>query len=246
MEHSIDAAAAEIETWHIDQLIPYDRNPRKITPAAVQKVARSITKFGFNSPIIVDEEGVILAGHTRREALISLGATQVAVIVKHDLNEQQKRAYRIMDNRAGEEAEWDGDLLKIELLELGELGDFDVADLGFDSDELNRYLSDTPDEPAANGVPAKAAPVAKGQLADRFGVPPFSVLNAREGWWQDRSGNGWGLVSVRKLAAATRRSEAPRCPSIAPAPRLTRTGLLFSIPCSANWHIDGSARRAAL
>lgn len=193
------ALEAKVEIWPIDALIPYDRNPRKISPSAVAKVARSILKFGFNVPIIVDEGGVILAGHTRREALLSVGATEVAVIVKHGLNDQEKRAYRIADNRVAEESEWDDDLLRLEINALQELDGFDLADLGFESEELNRFLSfdDEADEGSAGRSGGSAgAQTGKGSLAARFGVPPFTVLNAREGWWQERK-RAWLATGIQ-------------------------------------------------
>lgn len=192
----------KVEIWPINAVIPYDRNPRKITPAAVEKVARSIRKYGFNSPIMVDEEAVILAGHTRREALLSMGVGEVPVIVKNGLSEQEKRSYRIADNRVAEEAEWDDDLLKLELSALQGLEGFDIMDLGFNSDELNRILTfDGLDDGAggeagAGGSGGKGEQPGKGSLAVRFGVPPFTVLNAREGWWQDRK-RAWLSIGIQ-------------------------------------------------
>lgn len=202
-----DPTGMKVEIWHIDQLIPYDRNPRKITPSAIEKVARSIKKFGFNSPIIVDEDGVILAGHTRREALIQLKAEDVAVIVKHGLTEQEKRAYRIADNRVAEESEWDEDLLKLEMIDLQDFGDVDLADLGFDGAELNKLLR-LEDASVGGSEPAKtAAKTAKGD-PDAFSIEPSGVFAADgENWrtrgakWREYFGAGDGSSIVDPVLA---------------------------------------------
>lgn len=117
----------------IDALVPYDRNPRILTDAAIRKVADSITAFGFKQPIVVDKDMVIVVGHTRREAAKLLGLDKVPVIIATDLSEQDIRRYRIADNRVAEETDWDRDLLTIELGEIGEAG---LDGLGFDADEL--------------------------------------------------------------------------------------------------------------
>ena len=124
-----------VRWWALDRVRPYDKNPRVITKAAIEKVAASIKEFGWRQPIVVDEDGVILVGHTRRAAAAFLGLTEVPVHVAEGLTEAQKRAYRLADNRAGEEARWNPDLLDGELVELGALG-FDLALTGFDPVEL--------------------------------------------------------------------------------------------------------------
>ena len=120
-----------IELKPIDSIRPYDQNPRK-NDMAVHAVATSITTFGFRQPIVVDRDGVIVCGHTRWKAAKSLGLTQVPVHVASELTEAQCKAYRLADNRTNELAEWDADLLPIELGELKEL-DVDLATLGWDA-----------------------------------------------------------------------------------------------------------------
>lgn len=183
----------EIETWPIRSIVPYDRNPRKISQSAIDKVARSIESFGFNVPIVVDEEGVILAGHTRREALLRLGADEAAVIVKTDLSDAQKRAYRIADNRVAEESEWDPEKLAAEIGDLSAEG-FELDALGFDPEQLTEMLKALESGGGPGGTNGHAP--AMGSLADRFGIPPFSVLNAREGWWQERKA-AWIRLGIR-------------------------------------------------
>ena len=126
----------QIESVALNKIIPYIRNPRK-NENAVEKVASSIQEFGFRQPIVVDTENVIIAGHTRFEAAKRLGLDLVPVHIADGLTEQQVKAYRIADNRVGQEAEWDYDLLKLELEEL------DNPEMtGFDEDELNGILAE--------------------------------------------------------------------------------------------------------
>ena len=151
-----------IELWPIDKPIPYARNARKISEAAVAKVAASIKEFGFRQPIVVDAEGVIVAGHTRLLAARKLGMTTVPVHVAVNLTPAQAKAYRLMDNRSHEEAEWDMELLPLELEDLKIL-EFDLGLTGFDDDELGRLLgadhAGLTDENAVPAVPEN--PVSK-------------------------------------------------------------------------------------
>jgi len=128
----------KIEQWDIDRVRPYERNPRR-NDKAVQAVAESIREFGFRQPIVVDGDGVIVVGHTRYKAALKLGLKTVPVHVAADLTPQQARAYRLADNRTAENAEWDVDLLPIELGELRE-GGFDLKLAGFSDKELAEYL----------------------------------------------------------------------------------------------------------
>ena len=123
----------------LERLIPYARNPRK-NAAAVATVAASLKEFGWRQPIVVDEDMVILAGHTRLEAARQLGLATAPVHIARGLTPAQARAYRLMDNRASENAEWDEALLGLELGDLQGDG-FDLALTGFDDAELNRLLA---------------------------------------------------------------------------------------------------------
>lgn len=128
----------KIEQWDIDRVRPYEKNPRR-NDKAVQAVAESIREFGFRQPIVVDGDGVIVVGHTRYKAALKLGLKSVPVHVAADLTPQQARAYRLADNRTAENAEWDVDLLPIELGELRDEG-FDLKLAGFSDKELAEYL----------------------------------------------------------------------------------------------------------
>lgn len=120
----------ELTVTKLKDIRPYDRNPRR-NDNAVDAVAESIKQCSYIAPIIVDEDGVILAGHTRYKALKKLGYTECEIIVKAGLTEDQKRKYRILDNKTNELAEWDIDFLNMELDGL----DFDGFDFGFDTEE---------------------------------------------------------------------------------------------------------------
>ena len=119
----------ELITMALSEIIPYENNPR-VNDDAVEAVAESIRQCGYVAPIIIDENNVILAGHTRLKALLSLGREQTEVIVRGGLTEEQKRKYRLLDNKTNELAEWDFDLLADELDGL----DFEGFDFGFDLD----------------------------------------------------------------------------------------------------------------
>ena len=121
----------KIEKRKLSDIRPYPGNPRK-NDAAVDAVAESIRQCGYLSPIIVDEEGVILAGHTRYKALKKLRRKQADVAIAEGLSEEQKRKFRLLDNKVGEIAEWDEELLRIELGDL----DFGQFDFDFPSFEL--------------------------------------------------------------------------------------------------------------
>ena len=119
----------KIEMWPVERVKPYESNPR-INDDAVDTVAASIREFGFRQPIVVDAEGVIIVGHTRWKAAKKLGLTEVPVHVATDLTPEQIRAYRIADNKTAELAEWNYELLPIELSQLGDAG-FDLGLLGY-------------------------------------------------------------------------------------------------------------------
>jgi ParB-like chromosome segregation protein Spo0J len=133
-----------IQDISIENIIPYARNPRK-NDDAITKVASSIKEYGFKQPIVVDKDMVIIAGHTRYQAAKKLGYETVPVLIANDLTEAQAKAYRIADNKTGEYAEWDYDLLKLEFDELVDI-DFDLSETGFIKNELEDILNINDDE----------------------------------------------------------------------------------------------------
>ena len=142
-----------IEQRKLTDVKPYEQNPR-LNDGAVEAVVQSIQEFGFRQPIVVDEDGVIIVGHTRFKAAQKLGLEKVPVHVAKGLTPAQVKAYRLADNRTGEIAEWDYDLLPIELSQLGEM-DFDLGMLGFTQDDLAKLLDPGVQEglTETNGVP---------------------------------------------------------------------------------------------
>ena len=115
----------------VDELVPYENNPRN-NKKAVDKVAKSIEKFGFKVPIVGDENNVIVAGHTRLLASKQLGLESVPVIVAKELTDEQIKAFRLADNKTSEFAEWNEDLL---IQELSEIESIDMSIFGFDDIE---------------------------------------------------------------------------------------------------------------
>ena len=120
----------EIIMKGLGDIHPYEKNPRK-NDDAVQYVAESIKEFGFKVPIVIDHDGVIVAGHTRYKAAKQLGLESVPCIVADDLTEEQIKAYRLADNKVSEKAGWDFALLEEEL----QLLDFDMEAFGFTDHE---------------------------------------------------------------------------------------------------------------
>lgn len=135
----------EVKNISIEELIPYENNPR-INDLAVNTVAKSIQEFGFRNPIIVDKHMVIIAGHTRLRASKQLGLEEVPVMIADDMTPQQAQAFRIMDNKASEGAEWDYFKLLEEVKEL-EVGEYDIDLTGFDEIELADILDGMQDKP---------------------------------------------------------------------------------------------------
>jgi DNA modification methylase len=128
----------QVEFWDISDVVPYANNPRR-NDQAVDAVVRSIAEFGFRQPIVVDENGVIIAGNTRYKAALRLGLKQVPVHVAAGLTPAQIKAYRLADNKTAELAEWDTDRLVQELTDLQQV-DFAIDVVGFSADELRALL----------------------------------------------------------------------------------------------------------
>ena len=130
----------KMEEVDIDLIKPYKNNPREISAEAVQKVMKSIKEFGYNQTIVVYKYHVILAGHTRWKAMKQLGKKKANIIIR-DLTKEQAVAYRIMDNRSGEESKWQNKLLAEELNVLQDTS-FDLDLTGFNATELENLAND--------------------------------------------------------------------------------------------------------
>ena len=124
-----------IQEIEIEKLIPYHNNPRK--DQAIDKVASSINEYGFQQPIVVDSNMVVIVGHTRLLASKKLGLKKVPIAIA-DLSKSQAKAYRLADNRTNEDSSWDEELLKGELLDLEGL----INTIGFEDSELEKLLEE--------------------------------------------------------------------------------------------------------
>lgn len=130
----------EITMRKIEELTPYENNPRN-NDMAVDAVAESIKQFGFKNPVIIDKDGVIVAGHTRYKAAKKLGITDIPCISANDLSDEQIKAFRLADNKTAELAEWDEDLLG---KEMSGIINIDMSQFGFSvgEDELGEEVQD--------------------------------------------------------------------------------------------------------
>lgn len=202
-----DAAAEAVVSARlvaIADLTPNPRNARTHPADQVAQIKASIKEFGFTNPIVadLDDDGMIAAGHGRRLALMELMAEgeairlpsgrvlpkgMVPIIDCSGWSEAQRRAYTLADNRLAETSEWDDDLLKLELVFLKEEG-FGLDLTGFDAKAIDKLFAEP--ESGPDSVAARST------LAERFGVAPFSVLNAREGWWQTRK-RAWLALGIQ-------------------------------------------------
>ena len=168
----------EIQYKKLADIKPYEKNPRK-NDDAVEYVMNSIREFGFKVPIVIDREGVIVAGHTRYKAAKKLRMKETPCIIADDLSDEQIKAFRLADNKVAEKAEWDFELLNDEL---ENILNFDMTDFGFDS---------LLEEAKANDFLNKG----NGSLAESFLAPPYSIFDARQGYWQDRK-NSWKKLGI--------------------------------------------------
>lgn len=163
----------------LNELKEYENNPR-YNDNAVEAVAASIKNFGFKVPIIIDRNNVIVAGHTRRRAAEKLGLEKVPCIVADDLTPEQIKAFRLADNKTAELAEWDFEKLETELDALQDIN-LDMLQFGFD--EINI------DENEINGNYDEV----KETLQEKYIIPPFSVFDTKQGYWQTRK-NVWKSI----------------------------------------------------
>jgi len=167
------AMAKRIEFWPLDQLVPYARNARTHSDEQIAQIAASIAEFGFNNPVLVDTNAGIIAGHGRLLAARKLGLDQVPVVVLDHLSETRKRAYILADNRIGENAGWDDEILRGELTELKD-ADLDLALLGFSEDEMATLLAE---------VAAEATPPAEEEAAEEIPEAPVEPVTRPGDVW---------------------------------------------------------------
>lgn len=141
----------KVQSMNVTDIKPYPKNPRD-NDAGVDAVANSIKEFGWQQPIVVDKDNVIIVGHTRYKAAKKLGMDKVPVVVADGLSPEQVKAYRLADNKTGELTDWDMGLLDDEL---GDITDIDMSDFGFDLDipddeeevQEDNFDEEPPEEP---------------------------------------------------------------------------------------------------
>jgi len=160
----------------INEITANPKNARTHPADQIALIVKSIKKFGFLNPVIIDADGVLIAGHGRIEAARQLEMEMVPAILADHLTPEEKRAYMLADNQIALKSGWDMDMLKIELQGLSDMN-FDMDLTGFAAADIDSFLK--PEEKMQ--VTGKA-----GSLVEKFLVAPFSVLNARDGWWQSR------------------------------------------------------------
>jgi len=135
----------EVKEWPIEEVKPYKHNPRN-NDDAVEATANSIKAFGWQQPIVVDKDGIIIVGHTRLKAAKKLKMEQVPVTVAENLTDEQVKAYRLADNKTGELADWDVDMLGDEL---NDIINIYMEDFGFEElDESDLQQKDENTDPA--------------------------------------------------------------------------------------------------
>ena len=172
----------QIINMKLSEIHPYEKNPR-FNDGAVEAVANSIKEFGFQQPIVVDKDFVVIVGHTRLKAAEQLGLTEVPVVIAENLTPEQVQAYRIADNKTGEIAEWNYDLLPIELRDLQEK-DFDLSFLGFDTDELDRLAAAAVPRPDPAAMEEKLSPSTRPDRTEhRSGSGIEKFRERTRAWW---------------------------------------------------------------
>ena len=139
-------ADLQLQQWPVSRLIEYARNPRR-NDQVVERMCSAIREFGFRIPIVARSDGTVVDGHLRLKAARRLGLETVPVALADDLSEAQIKAFRLLANRWAGWAEWDEELLRLELADL-RAGDFDLDLTGFDLDEIDRLLA----EPETDGA----------------------------------------------------------------------------------------------
>jgi hypothetical protein len=151
----------------VSDIATYSRNARQHSDEQIAQIVRSITEFGFTSPVLLDENGVLIAGHGRLAAARQLGMEELPAIAIEGLNDAQKQALRLADNKLALNASWDDDLLRTELMDLRDVG-FDLGLTGFGEQELAGLFADMngPHRPRRGAGAASGAGDARGRRVD--------------------------------------------------------------------------------
>lgn len=161
----MDWPADRVERRRTATLVPYARNARTHSEAQVAQIAASVREWGWTVPVLIDDEGTIIAGHGRVLAAQSLGLDEVPVMVASGWTDAQRRAYVLADNRLALNAGWDTELLKLELADL-KAADFDMGLMGFGEDELADMLAEKTDGQSDEDEAPAVADIASSRLGD--------------------------------------------------------------------------------
>lgn len=189
-------APLKVVVRQLDTLKPYERNARKHPPEQIEALRESVRRLGIYRPILLRDDLTIGAGHGLWEAAKAEGLKEGPTITLKGLSDAEWKQLVLNDNRLAEGSSWDVELLKLELSDLSGLG-VDMSPFGFGADGDLSSLGSFGGLPGGNSSSdGGGAGQANGALAERFGVPPFSVLNAREGWWQKRKA-AWLALGIR-------------------------------------------------
>jgi len=162
----------EIQIWPIDRLVPYPRNPRK-NDAAVDRMCGSIHEFGFKIPVLARGDGEVVDGHLRLKAARKLGLTEIPVLLCDEWTTAQVKAFRLLVNRSATWADFDEELLALELQDI-QNADYDLSLTGFDPGEIDKLLAMDDDERVNAAPPLPATPVS--QVGDLWLLGPHRVL----------------------------------------------------------------------
>ena len=176
-----DWPAMNVRLVDTGSLVPLATNARTHSAAQIFQIKKSLERYKWTIPILADEDGMIIAGHGRIMAAREMKMPQVPVATAKGWDEAEKRSYALLDNLIYESGGWDEDIRASEIEAVGDLG-IDLSDYDFDVFD--------PSEEDVDETPLSVS------LADRFGVVPFSILNAREGWWQNRK-RAWLSLGIR-------------------------------------------------
>ncbi|MGD7309470.1 DNA modification methylase, partial [Ralstonia pseudosolanacearum] len=158
-----------LQYWPVERLIDYARNPRR-NDHAVDKMAAVITEFGFRIPVVVKSTGEVVDGHLRLKAARKLGLSMVPVVLADELTDAQIKAFRLLVNRSATWAQWDEELLALELEDL-KLADFDLALTGFNDAEIDALLADDLDDEEGDSEARGEEPDAADDVPDAAAVP---------------------------------------------------------------------------
>jgi DNA modification methylase len=220
-------SVTSIERLPIAALSPYRANARTHSQRQISQIARSIAHFGFNNPVLIDDQNTILCGHGRVAAARLLGLTDVPVVRLSHLTEAQKRAYILADNKLAEEAGWDRSILAIEFQALIDLG-FDTALTGFAVAEIDIVIGEAEAaDPAGSDTPDDALPL----------PPPTAV---------SRPGDVWTLGPHRIACGDARDSQVHAALMAGDRARLVFTDPPYNVPVAGHVRTSGAHREFAM